>query len=109
MEYIIGTMVAAMLAFLVGCTVLVGRAVVRCLRKATPKRFTAYVHHGCAVVVQTHLKGKHRDHCLCFSCEDFHPGSKENCPIAKTLYRLCVDNGMVIPVWECPKFQPPTN
>ena len=106
MEHLMGIIVAAVMAFLLACTVLVGRAVVRSIIKATPKSVTCYEHHGNQVFVQNHLKGKHREHCLCFSCDDFHPGTKLNCAIAKTLYQLCIDQGMVTPVYECPKFKP---
>lgn len=72
----------------------------------TPMRhFELYKHHGEAPVwVRSDLKGKHREHCLCYSCKRFHPGSPGNCPIARGLYENCVTNDLVTPVWECPKF-----
>ena len=93
------------MAFLMAFSIVMLRAVFANVSKAVPKRITCYEHHGNQVFVQKHLKGKHRDHCLCFCCDLFHPGSKDNCGIAKTLYRLCVDQGMVTPVYECPQFQ----
>ena len=59
------------------------------------------------VWVKKDLKGKHREHCLCFDCDLFHPnpeGREENCPIANELYDFCVKHGMTTPVWECPNF-----
>lgn len=63
------------------------------------------------VFVKEELKGTHREHCLCYEC-----GSLMNpdgtfkregaCPIAKELYQFVVRNGLVTPVFECPKFQP---
>lgn len=69
--------------------------------------FEQYVHHGNAVHVRSDLKGKHREHCLCFSCSHFHPEDRaKNCGIADRVYMLCVDEHLVLPVWECPMFSP---
>lgn len=68
-----------------------------------------YEHHGTVVSVNPELKGKHRDHCLCFQgCARFKPGTSENCEIAQAVYKNCVDFGIVTPVWECPQFAKPT-
>lgn len=65
-----------------------------------------YEHHGVLVTVRSDLKGKHRKHCLCWSCNRFSPMDRdENCPIANLLYRFCVLTGCVTPVWECPEFE----
>ena len=37
----------------------------------SPPATERYVHHGTKVAVQTELKGKHRDHCLCYLCGSF--------------------------------------
>lgn len=63
-----------------------------------------YEHHGAKVFVDESLKGTHREHCLCFKCGNFHPGTPENCKKAQRLYQLCVDENMVTPVFECPSF-----
>jgi len=70
-----------------------------------------YKHHGNTVAVFSNLKGKHRDHCLCFECSKFSganlpgPGEKKkNCPIAQDTYDNCVKHGLVTPVYECPQF-----
>jgi len=64
-----------------------------------------YTHHGTMVSVRSDLQGKHREYCLCFSCEKFNPGKPEtNCPIANLLYAVCLAHGVVTPVWECPQF-----
>jgi hypothetical protein len=66
-----------------------------------------YEHHGKTVFVNTELKGKHREHCLCHSCGLFNPLSRtENCAIANKLYRICVDENLVTPVYECPQYEP---
>ena len=66
-----------------------------------------YFHHGPGVPisVDSDLKGKHREHCLCWQCGLFYPEDREkNCPIASTLYALNVLLNIVTPVWECPEF-----
>lgn len=69
-------------------------------------RFEAYIHHGEAVWVNKELKGKHREHCLCYSCERFTPEDREkNCKIANLLYAVSVAMALVTPVWECPLFE----
>lgn len=66
--------------------------------------FIQHEHHRELVWVEESQKGLHRDHCLCFSCERFKPDTRENCRIAKEVYALCVREGLVLPVWECPLF-----
>jgi len=68
-------------------------------------RHTCYRHHDGNVWVRTDLKGLHRDHCLCYECQRFHPKNRErNCRIANVLYALNVAWNMVTPVWECSEF-----
>lgn len=68
---------------------------------------TMYEHHGKVVSVDASLKGKHREHCLCFKCHNFDPENREkNCPIANALYSICVLTGVTTPVYECPEFVP---
>lgn len=69
------------------------------------KKFMRYTHHGVVVAVRVDLKGKHRDFCLCYSCDKFKPGMTENCPTAQENYELCVKRDLVLPVWECPEFE----
>jgi hypothetical protein len=45
------------------------------------------------------------DHCLCLSCNKFHPGSIDNCEIANLLYKICVMHELVTPVYECPEWE----
>lgn len=71
------------------------------------KQYEHYEHHGDLVWVDTALKGRHREHCLCWQCDKFHPDEiKENCPIAQALFRLCVKYNLTTPVYECPVFEP---
>jgi hypothetical protein len=66
-----------------------------------------YEHHGAIVSVVSAVKGKHREHCLCFSCAKFKPEDEEGtCPIAASLYSFCVEYNLVTPVYECPIYEP---
>lgn len=65
-----------------------------------------YEHHGVEVSVREDLKGKHREHCLCYQCSRFNIDDRDkNCPIANLLYRFCVLTSCTTPVWECPQFR----
>jgi len=68
--------------------------------------FVRYEHHGNNVAVRRGLKGRHREHCLCGTCSKFNPGMPEgNCPIANLVYAVCLAQGLVLPVWECPDYE----
>ena len=74
------------------------------------KKVTVYNHYGNVVFVFEEDKGKHREHCLCWSCGKFYPEPKDmakNCPVASLLYNICVTLKLVTPVWECPTMVPP--
>ena len=49
--------------------------------------------------VRSDLKGKHRDHCLCWSCERYP------CQTSKDTYANCKKHKIVTPVWECEYFK----
>ena len=67
-------------------------------------KFMQYEHHNNKVWTATETKGKHRAHCLCYSCELFAPDTSENCAIANKVFELCVRHSLVTPVFECPIF-----
>jgi hypothetical protein len=64
-----------------------------------------YEHHGNKVKVRKDLRGKHRQHCLCYHCKYYSADRKKNCPISNAVYANCVKYGLVTPVWECPEFE----
>lgn len=69
--------------------------------------YERYHHHdpNVLVSVKSDLKGRHREHCLCYACHNFNPSDRENnCITAQFLYEFCVDRNLVLPVWECPGF-----
>lgn len=68
-------------------------------------QFEQYEHHGRKVWVRSSLKGKHRQHCLCYDCKKFSCGEPEqNCPIANLNYAVDIAHDLVTPVYECPEF-----
>ena len=69
------------------------------------KLFIKYDHHGKDVYVQSNLKGLHKQHCLCYSCEKFYPNTQQNCIIAQSVFEINVKYGITSPVWECPEFE----
>lgn len=67
--------------------------------------YTRYKHHGKEVTVRTDLKGTHRQHCLCYDCENLKVGESDNCEIAQAVYTNCVEFDIVTPIFECPRFK----
>lgn len=70
-------------------------------------KIVKYSHHGVEVSVREDLKGKHKEYCLCYSCDQFEPDKgKDNCPIARIVLRVDVLFNLVTPVWECASYTP---
>lgn len=69
--------------------------------------YERYIHHGKNVVVRSDLKGKHGEHCLCYSCGllDIHNDREKNCPTANALFFFNKLAGITTPVWECVNFK----
>lgn len=67
-----------------------------------------YVHHGAEVVVNSEFKGRHKEICLCYSCENFKPDQRDNCRIAQAVYSLDKSYFLVTPVLECPEYEKKT-
>ena len=99
------------IAYLVGLVFGVGVLVYAAIRAGqsasrSTKAFEQYIHHESRNWVRSDLKGKHRDHCLCYDCVNFHPGDPDaNCSTAQDIYENCVERDLVTPVWECPGFR----
>jgi hypothetical protein len=68
-------------------------------------KYEKYEHHKKEVWVKKELKGTHRECCLCFDCENFHPFEITNCHIAQANFELCKKFNTVQPVFECPEFK----
>lgn len=68
--------------------------------------FIRYRHHN-LMWGRTDLRGTHREHCICYECNNFQPDSKtDNCPIAQGLYEYDQRHGVTTPVFECAHFKP---
>lgn len=77
-------------------------------------KFEQYVHRRPSddgqkdppkVWVNSELKGKHREHCLCWSCKRLDVcNPSRNCRIAQKLFEICKEFNLVTPVYECPAF-----
>jgi hypothetical protein len=63
-----------------------------------------YEHHGELVFANAEYVGQHRQICLCYACNKFHPNQGVNCPIAQELYQVDVKYNLVTPVLECAVF-----
>lgn len=61
--------------------------------------YEKYLHHGKEVMVRSDLKGRHREHCLCFDCSVW-----SDCKIREDTFNNCVTHNIASPVWECPNF-----
>jgi len=73
--------------------------------KNNKNMFDVYRHHQEFMWVEKSLKGKHANHCLCWSCANFIPDDREkNCPIANVLFAIDCAMNVVTPVWECAEF-----
>ena len=67
--------------------------------------FEVYKYHNRIVSVREDLKGRHREHCLCYSCQRFDSERRaRNCDISNKVFDLCAEEELVLPVWECPLF-----
>lgn len=65
-----------------------------------------YKHYGQTVAVDGELKGKHKEHCLCYRCKKLVIGDRrKNCNLAEDNFANCQLHNVVLPVWECPKFE----
>lgn len=66
-----------------------------------------YNHYDRWVAVDTELKGKHVDYCLCYRCTKFLPTAhrEDNCRIANVLFAVCCAFNTVTAMWECSEFE----
>ena len=66
---------------------------------------TQYEHHDMMVTVTKEYKGKHKDICVCHSCEKFKWWSEQlNCPYAMSAFALSRLVGITT-VMECQYYE----
>ena len=77
------------------------------MKQISNMKIVKYKHHGVEVSVPEPMKGRHRAHCLCWKgCKHFKPDDRDNnCEIANANYENCIKYNVVLPVWECPKYE----
>lgn len=68
------------------------------------KLYSQFMHHGKLVIGRTDLKGRHREHCLCFDCDKFSFDKEKNCRIANLLFAVDQQCEITTPVFYCAKF-----
>lgn len=67
---------------------------------------TKFEHHGVVVSCMDNLKGKHREHCLCWICRKLNLADRDkNCKIASLLYAVDRQCQITTPVFYCKEFQ----
>ena len=68
--------------------------------------FEQYKHFGKMIWCFSHLKGKHKEHCLCHSCKKLNTEDRDkNCWKANIIYSIDCGLTMVTPVFECLDFE----
>ncbi len=68
-------------------------------------KIVKFMHHNVKVSAMDHLRGRHRDHCLCFQCKKLNIEDREkNCKIANLLFSVCKMCEITTPVFYCKEF-----
>ena len=52
------------------------------------------------------LEAIRREECMCWHCARMKPGSPDHCPIAASLYAICVEHAVATPVSRCGSWEP---
>ena len=68
--------------------------------------YEQYEKNGQSVWVRQDLKGRQKEFCMCWDCNSFKPeAADKGCLIIRDVLALASQKAIVLPVWECPKFQ----
>jgi hypothetical protein len=65
-------------------------------------------HYGREVWVNPVTESLRPTECLCMNCNNLKPGQPDNCPIAQSLYEICVREGVALAITRCPIWKPKT-
>ena len=68
------------------------------------ENLTEYEHHGMEVTVVKKFKGRHKEICVCHSCEYFKWWEEDNCFYATMAFELSKVTGIVT-VMECQYYE----
>lgn len=71
--------------------------------KKQPKK---EIYYGQKVWVNPTTESIRKEECLCLNCGSLKPGQSDNCPIAQSLYEVCVDRNVAIAITRCPVWKP---
>lgn len=63
-------------------------------------------HHGVDVWVNPITEALRKEECLCFNCNKLKPGESDNCPKAKKLYKIAVEENVAMMVTRCSTWGP---
>ena len=67
--------------------------------KEQPKKET---HYGHEVWVNPTTEALRKSECLCLNCGNLKPGQPDHCPIAQSLYEICVKKNIAMAITRCP-------
>ncbi len=67
--------------------------------------YESYEKNGRQVWVRGDRKNRQKEYCMCWDCRRFAPERDDKgCPIIHKVLGLAAEQGIVLPVWECPEF-----
>ncbi|HUC94493.1 MAG TPA: hypothetical protein VMR19_00610 [Candidatus Saccharimonadales bacterium] len=61
-------------------------------------------HYGKKVWVNPFTDSLRGEEGLCYHCDKYLPGEKNNCPISKNLFKIAQKEGIAMIVTRCPVF-----
>lgn len=61
--------------------------------------------YGRVVWISPLLEELRHAECLCWNCTKLKPAQSNNCPIAQSLFDICVKHDVATPVTRCPEFE----
>jgi hypothetical protein len=64
------------------------------------------VHYNQAVWTNPTTEPLRRTECLCLNCGLMKPGQLDNCPVAQSLYQICVRENLALVITRCPLWKP---
>jgi len=61
-------------------------------------------HFGADVSVNPLLERMRAEDCLCLNCGKLNPNPSKNCPVAQSLYEICVRENVAMAMTRCPNW-----
>lgn len=63
-------------------------------------------HYGHEVWVNPLTESIRKEECLCFNCDNLKPEKSDNCSIAQSLYKICLEKNVAMIITRCPAWKP---